>query len=78
MLVGPKGASCGTAVYRGEPVYVADILSDPLWDDYRESVAPYGIRSVWSRPLFGAEGKVLGTFAMLYRETRSPDTTTCS
>src|SRR5215813_13864806 len=74
-LVGPKGASCGTAVYRREPVYVADILSDSLWDDYRELFAPYGIRSVWSRPLFSADGKVLGTFAILYREVRSPDTT---
>jgi formate hydrogenlyase transcriptional activator len=70
--VGPKGASCGTAVYRREPVYVTDILSDPLWDDYRHLMAPYGIRSVWSRPLFTSEGKALGTFAILYREMRSP------
>ena len=75
MLIGPKGASCGTAVYRREPVYVTDILSDSLWDDYRDLVSPYGIRSVWSRPLFTSEGKVLGTFAMLYREARSPGTT---
>ena len=75
MFVGPKGASCGTAVYRREPVYVTDILSDSLWDDYRDSVLPYGIRSVWSRPLFTREGKVLGTFAILYREARSPGTT---
>ncbi|HJY89879.1 MAG TPA: GAF domain-containing protein, partial [Candidatus Acidoferrum sp.] len=68
----PKGASCGTAVYRREPVYVTDILSDSLWDDYRELFAPYGIRSVWSRPLFAVEGKVLGTFAILYREARAP------
>ena len=74
-FVGPKGASCGTAVYRREPVYVTDILSDSLWDDYRELFAPYGIRSSWSRPLFTSEGKVLGTFAILYREPRSPDTT---
>jgi len=74
-FVGPKGASCGTAVYRREPVYVPDILNDPLWDDYRELFAPYRIRSVWSRPLFTAEGKVLGTFAILYREARSPDAT---
>jgi formate hydrogenlyase transcriptional activator len=74
-FVGPKGASCGTAVYRREPVYVPDILSDPLWDDYRELFAPYRIRSVWSRPLFAADGKVLGTFAILYREPRTPDTT---
>jgi formate hydrogenlyase transcriptional activator len=68
----PKGASCGTAVYRREPVYVADIFADPLWDDYRHLMAPYGIRSVWSRPLFSSEGKALGTFAILYREARSP------
>ena len=71
-LVGPKGASCGTAAYRREPVYVTDILSDPLWDDYRHLFEPYGIRAVWSRPLVTREGKVLGTFAVLYREVRSP------
>jgi formate hydrogenlyase transcriptional activator len=71
--VGPKGASCGTAVYRREPVYVADILQESLWDDYRDLFLPYGIRAVWSRPLFTREGNVLGTFAILYREVRTPD-----
>jgi formate hydrogenlyase transcriptional activator len=71
--VSPKGASCGTAVYRREPVFVTDILTEPSWDDYRHLVLPYGIRSVWSRPLFTSEGKILGTFAILYREARSPD-----
>ena len=71
--VSPKGASCGSAVYRREPVYVTDILTDPSWDDYRHLMLPYGIRSVWSRPLFTSDGKVLGTFAILYRESRSPD-----
>jgi formate hydrogenlyase transcriptional activator len=68
-----QGASCGTAVYRREPVYVADILQEPSWDDYREQMLPFGIRAVWSRPLFTREGKVLGTFAILYREVRNPD-----
>jgi len=72
MTVCPKGASCGTALYRKEPVYVTDILIDPIWDDYRDRLLPYGIRSVWSRPLFTSEGKPLGTFAILYREARSP------
>ena len=71
----PKGASCGTAVYRREPVYVTDIFTESSWDDYRHLMLPYGIRSVWSRPLFTSEGKVLGTFAILYREARSPDAT---
>src|SRR5277367_46093 len=73
MLIGPKGGSCGTAVYRREPVYVNDILGDPIWDHYRHLLLPYGIRAVWSRPLFTSDGKVLGTFAIHYRETRSPD-----
>jgi formate hydrogenlyase transcriptional activator len=70
--ISPNGASCGTAVYRREPVYVADILREPTWDDYRDRMLPYGIRAVWSRPLFTRAGKVLGTFAILYREVRTP------
>ena len=72
MLIGPKGGSCGTAVYRREPVYVTDILHDPVWDHYRHLLLPFGIRAVWSRPLFTSDGKVLGTFAIHYREVRSP------
>jgi formate hydrogenlyase transcriptional activator len=72
MAIGPKGASCGTALYRREPVYVRDILTEALWDDYRDRVLPFGFRAVWSRPLFTSEGKALGTFAMHYREAREP------
>jgi formate hydrogenlyase transcriptional activator len=72
MAVGPKGGSCGTAVYRRESVYVTDILTDPAWDLYRDRLLPYGIRSVWSRPLFTSEGKALGTFSINYREPRDP------
>jgi formate hydrogenlyase transcriptional activator len=72
MVVGPKGGSCGTAIYRREPVYVTDILTDPIWEHYRNRMLPYGIRSVWSRPLFTSEGKALGTFSINYREPRRP------
>jgi formate hydrogenlyase transcriptional activator len=74
MAVCAKGASCGTAIFRKEPVYVTDILTDPAWDDYRDRLLPYGIRSVWSRPLFTSEGKALGTFSLNYREPRCPGT----
>src|SRR5271155_1801959 len=72
MAVGPKGGSCGTAIYRKEPVYVTDILTDPIWELYRSRMLPYGIRSVWSRPLFTSDGKALGTFSINYREPRRP------
>jgi formate hydrogenlyase transcriptional activator len=72
MAVCAKGASCGTAVHRKEPVYVSDILTEPIWENYRDRLLPYGIRSVWSRPLFASDGKTLGTFSINYREPRSP------
>jgi formate hydrogenlyase transcriptional activator len=72
MAVCSTGASCGTAIYRRESVYVTDILTDPLWENYRDRLLPYGIRSVWSRPLFTSEGKALGTFSINYLEPRSP------
>src|SRR5499433_3569333 len=73
MMIGPKGGSCGTAIYRKEPVYVTDVLTDPAWDHYRDRMLPFGIRSVWSRPLFTSEGKALGTFSINYCESRSPN-----
>jgi formate hydrogenlyase transcriptional activator len=72
MAIGPKGGSCGTAIYRRESVYVTDVLTDPIWDNYRDRLQPWGIRSVWSRPLFTSDGKALGTFSINYREPRSP------
>jgi len=74
MAIGPNGGSCGTAIYRRESVYVTDILTDPIWDHYRDRLVAFGIRSVWSRPLFTSEGKALGTFSINYREPRSPST----
>ncbi|WP_348640438.1 GAF domain-containing protein, partial [Mesorhizobium sp. M2E.F.Ca.ET.166.01.1.1] len=51
IAIGPKVGSCGTAVYRREPVIVSDIMQDPLWEDYRHVVAPFGYRSCWSTPI---------------------------
>jgi signal transduction histidine kinase len=70
--IGPKAGSCGTAMYRREPVVVTDILQDPLWEPYRAVVEPYGFRACWSTPILAHSGKALGSFAMYYREPRSP------
>ena len=71
--IGPKHGSCGTAMFRGKPVIVSDILSDPLWDDYRQYATAIGVRACWSTPILSSKGKVLGSFAMYYREPRTPD-----
>src|SRR6266852_1983617 len=72
MSIGPKAGSCGTAMYRKEPVVVTDIILVPLWEEYREVAEPYGLRACWSTPILSHSGKALGSFAMYYREPRSP------
>jgi PAS domain S-box-containing protein len=71
-VIGPSAGSCGTAAYRAEPVIVSDIATDPLWADYRDVALPHGLRACWSSPILSSEGKVLGTFAIYYREPRTP------
>jgi GAF domain-containing protein len=70
--IGPRHGSCGTAMFRGQPVIVSDILKDPLWEDYREYAAAIGVHACWSTPIMSSKGKVLGSFAMYYREPRTP------
>jgi len=70
--IGPKHGSCGTAMYRGQPVVVTDVFTDPLWEDYRDLAAASGLRACWSTPILTPTGKVLGSFAMYYAEPRSP------
>src|SRR3954454_9467533 len=71
--IGPKHGSCGTAMWRGKPVIVSDIATDPLWDEYRNFAWAIGMAACWSTPILSSKGKVLGSFAMYYREPRSPD-----
>lgn len=70
--VGPYNASCGAAAHRREMVVVSDILSDPLWNDYRQVASAHGFRSCWSTPIISRKGDVLGTFAMYSRTVREP------
>jgi GAF domain-containing protein len=71
--IGPKNGSCGTAMWRGKPVVVTDIANDPLWDEYRNFAWAIGVAACWSTPILSSKGKVLGSFAMYYREPRAPN-----
>jgi diguanylate cyclase (GGDEF)-like protein/PAS domain S-box-containing protein len=70
--IGPEAGSSGTAAYRGKPVVVADIMTDPLWKDYRGLAAEYGLRSCWSTPILSHKGEILGTFATYSKQSREP------
>jgi signal transduction histidine kinase len=71
--IGPRAGSCGTAMFRKEPVIVEDIARDPLWQDYRELARTHGLGSCWSFPILDQHGGVLGTFALYHRAPRAID-----
>jgi PAS domain S-box-containing protein len=70
--IGPNVGSCGRAAFLGEPVLVADISTDPCWTAFRQLALGHGLRACSSLPIKAADGRVLGTFAVYYREVRLP------
>jgi PAS domain S-box-containing protein len=72
MQIGPAAGSCGTAMFCKQTVIVPDIEADSRWKPYVKLVAPYGLRACWSIPIAPDGEQVLGSFAMYYRDVRSP------
>ncbi len=70
--IGPRNGSCGTAMYTRRPVVVTDVMTDPLWADYRELAQICGLSACWSTPILAGQGDVLGSFAMYREEKRGP------
>lgn len=70
--IGPSAGSCGTAAYTGHAIYVTDIATDPLWEDYRHLALPHGLRACWSTPIRNPDGELIGTFAVYHLTPRSP------
>jgi PAS domain S-box-containing protein len=73
LTIGPRVGSCGTAMYLKRPVVVTDVLTDPLWADYRDLAKSCGLRACWSNPIISSHGDVLGSFAMYRQEPRGPN-----
>jgi PAS domain S-box-containing protein len=70
--IGPSAGSCGTAAFLKEPVFVSDIETDPRWGAYRELARRFRLRACWSTPVLSDDRRVLGTFALYYRDPRAP------
>src|SRR6267378_8151466 len=71
--IGPRNGSCGTAMYLKRPVVVTDVMTDPLWANYRHLAEICGLRACWSTPILSSQGDVLGSFAMYRQERRGPN-----
>jgi PAS domain S-box-containing protein len=70
--IAPNAGSCGTSAFTKEMVVVRDIATDKRWESGRDVTMASGLRACWSNPIIAADGSVLGTFALYYREPREP------
>jgi signal transduction histidine kinase len=71
LRIAPGMGSCGTAAYTSQRVVVEDIATHPYWKGFT-AAAEAGLRACWSEPIFSPGKKLLGTFAIYYKEVRSP------
>jgi PAS domain S-box-containing protein len=71
--IGPSKGSCGTAAYLKERVIVADIANDSRWAEFRDLALAHELKACWSQPVISAEGEVMATFGIYYREPKLPD-----
>jgi two-component system, OmpR family, phosphate regulon sensor histidine kinase PhoR len=65
-------ACCGRTVCSKEVTIVEDTRTDPFWRPYLEQSEAAGLRAIWSVPLVGRRGKVLGTFATYHDHPSRP------
>ena len=68
----PRRGSCAAAVYSACDVFVSDVANDAHWADRRQVVLDSGFRAVWSMPIKGASGKLLGSVAIFRPEPGLP------
>ncbi len=70
--VGPDAGCCGAATAGAERIIV-DNLAELKSQDCRELAKALGVRACWSLPIFSSDHKVLGIFAIFFRQPRTPE-----
>src|SRR5580692_1510516 len=69
-----EGGPCTEAARRKTQVIVSDVASDTRWSTYgwRAAALAHGLKACWSTTILAPNGLVLGTFAIYWREPRTP------
>ncbi|WP_207083282.1 GAF domain-containing sensor histidine kinase [Nocardioides sp. S5] len=72
IAIGEGAGSCGTAAALNAPVVATDVLTDVRWVRYRDIAVAAGLRSCWSTPIDGGDGRPVGTFAVYHSRPHGP------
>lgn len=72
MRPGPGSGSCGNVIFHSAPQFVSHTFTDARWQDLRQVAYDFNLCSCWSVPVYSADRKIVGTFALSSFEHRSP------
>jgi PAS domain S-box-containing protein len=70
--IAPDDGPCAVAASLRQTVIAEDMRTHPLPEDYRPVALAHGLLACWSIPLISLDQRVLGTFALYFREPRRP------
>jgi len=73
MQIGEHVGSSGTSAFLKDKVIVTDIANDVRWESHRDLALSHQLFACWSHPIINSEGIVIATFAIYYKEIKSPD-----
>ena len=72
LIPGPKGGSCGNAVFKNKAQYVQNTFADQRWENLRDLAINFNICSCWSVPVQNENKEAIGSFALSSFEHRIP------
>ena len=72
VAIGEGVGSCGNTAATNALTIVEDISTHPFWSAWKELAASADVAACWSQPIQGANGDVIGTFAIYHREKAVP------
>ena len=68
--ISAESLACGLAVSTGQPVITCDVTEESRWSPWLWLADEYGYKGCWSFPVETSAGKVVGSFAMYFKEPR--------
>jgi GAF domain-containing protein len=68
--ISKQSLACGLAAATGQSVITPDVSKEPRWEQWLWLANKFDYRACGSFPVAVSSGKVLGSFAMYYKEPR--------
>jgi diguanylate cyclase (GGDEF)-like protein len=75
VAIGPDAGPSAAAAWRGAPIEIHDIATDPRWPAPTNALPlAVDLNACWASPVKGRDDRVIGVFTLYYRRRRAPTT----